>query len=163
MGLSRQGTPRNCWALLGPSRRAKVLAEPGPEADLVAAEPPPPLKVPRRRAKSRLSGSNRLGVESTRSRTCYITAWRIRTRQNATCWLSGSNITGNPKNLEINTLESTARHPPPTHRHHHLQTSWLRYDHRHSSSADNCARTKQVQFLACVHVSAGIASLSERA
>ena len=37
MGLSRQGAPRNCWALLGPSRRAKVLAEPGPEADLVAA------------------------------------------------------------------------------------------------------------------------------
>ena len=88
MGLSRQGEPRNCRALLGPSRRAKVLAEPGPEADLVGAEPPPTSKVPRRRSKSRLSGSNRLGVESTRSRTCYITAWRIRTRQNATCWLS---------------------------------------------------------------------------
>ena len=71
------------------------------------------------------------------------------------------NMTGNSKNLEINTLD--AHHPPPTHRHHHLQTSWLRYDHRHSSSADNCARTERVRFLACVHVSAGIASLSERA
>ena len=59
-------------AVLGLIARAKVWAEPRPEADLVAAEPPPQVKVPQRAPKSGCLGridseSNRLGVESIRS------------------------------------------------------------------------------------------------
>ena len=64
-------------ALLGLIPRAKVWAEPGPEADLVAVEPPPQEKVPQCTANSGLVESNRLGAELTRSRTYYITVYFV--------------------------------------------------------------------------------------